>query len=117
MDTIRNFMNNLLGAYQDNRVYVITWVSMSSKGSSDEVEQVRNRLFGSEQQLSREEGPRRGRSRNRTQIVGGRIFRSISEEEAEEQPDYGLPVIGKNRTVTAVIRFKYYKFIGDVLKK
>ena len=127
MNAIRDFMNNLLTAYRDNRVYVIDWVALSSPGSTEEVEQVRNRLYGSEQRTAQTENapqePDRRRKRSRrsenrqTQIVGGRIFRTVSEEEAEEQPDYGAVVIGKNQHVTAVINFKYYKFIGDLLKK
>ena len=129
MNSIRDFMNNLLAAYRDNRVYVISWVSLNSQGSAEEVEQVRNRLYGGEQQASgqtenappeRDRGRPRRRSRPESrpaQIVGGRIFRMVSEEEAEEQPDYGAAVIGKNPNVTAVINFKYYKFVADMLKK
>ena len=53
----------------------------------------------------------------RPQVVGGRVSRIVSEEEAESQPDYGATVIGKDRIVRAEIRFKYYKYIGDRLKK
>lgn len=129
MESVRNFMNNLLDAYKENRVYVITWVSLTSKDSSDEVEEVRRRLFGSEQASagpSAEEPAQTGRrsrrrrsadSGNRAQMVAGRLFRVVSEEEAESQPDYGSTVIGKKRNVTAVLRFKYYEFVGDRLKK
>ena len=133
MDSIRNLLNNFLNAYKDNQVYVVTWVSMTSEPSSKEVEEVRNKLFGADHSQAspaqpadeppRPGGPRR-RSRKRRpgpaaspQIVAGRIFRIVSEEEAESQPDYGATVIGKDRIVRAVIRFKYYKFIGDRLKK
>ena len=134
MDSIRNLLNNFLNAYKDNQVYVVTWVSMTSEPSSREVEAVRNKLFGAEHSMassnsvqSSEEPPKPGarrRSRRRRsdpaaspQIVAGRIFRIVSEEEAEAQPDYGATVIGKDRIVRAEIRFKYYKFIGDRLKK
>lgn len=129
MESIRNLLNKFLDAYKDNHVYVVTWISMTSEPSSREVEEVRNKLFGTEHSqvaaLSAEEmNPGRRRSKKRRygggaspQIVAGRMFRIISEEEAEAQPDYGAPVIGKNRIVRAEIRFKYYKFIGDRLKK
>ncbi len=45
MDSIRAFVNNLQDAYKDNRVYVITWISISSR-STDEVEKTRARIFG-----------------------------------------------------------------------
>ena len=131
MDSIRNLLNNFLNAYKDNQVYVVTWISMTSEPSSKEVDEVRNKLFGAEHSQSSsaqpadepKPGPRR-RSRKRRQapavspqIVAGRMFRIVSEEEAEAQPDYGASVIGKDRIVRAEIRFKYYKFIGDRLKK
>ena len=59
----------------------------------------------------------RFRAASRAAGSAGRMFRIVSEEEAEAQPDYGASVIGKDRIVRAEIRFKYYKFIGDRLKK
>lgn len=132
MESIRNLLNNFLNAYKDNQVYVVTWVSMTSDPSSKEVEEVRNKLFGTDRSQASSaqpaeepprQGPRRRQRRRRPgpaagpQIVAGRIFRIVSEEEAEAQPDYGAVVIGKERIVRAEIRFKYYKFIGDRLKK
>ena len=131
MDSIRNLLNNFLNAYKDNQVYAVTWISMTSEPSSKEVDEVRNKLFGTEHaqpsaQPAEEMNPPTPRRRSRKrrqgtaaspQIVAGRMFRIISEEEAEAQPDYGAPVIGKDRIVRAEIRFKYYKFIGDRLKK
>ena len=132
MESIRNLLNNFLNAYKDNQVYVVTWVSMTSDPSSKEVEEVRNKLFGTDHSQASSaqpaeepprQGPRRRPRRRRPgpaagpQIVAGRIFRIVSEEEAEAQPDYGAVVIGKERIVRAEIRFKYYKFIGDRLKK
>ena len=132
MESIRNLLNNFLNAYKDNQVYVVTWISMTSEPSSREVEEVRNKLFGAENSQSssaaqtadepkpvprRRSKKRRSRPAASPQIVAGRIFRIVSEEEAESQPDYGAPVIGKDRIVRAEIRFKYYKFIGDRLKK
>ena len=47
----------------------------------------------------------------------GRMFRILTEEEAEALPDYGQVRIGKNLPVSAVLRFKYYNYVGDSLKK
>ena len=40
-----------------------------------------------------------------------------TEMEAEMLPDYGSVLIGKNRNVNAVLRFKYYRYVGERLKK
>jgi hypothetical protein len=133
MDSIRNFLNNLLDAYKDNRVYVVTWISLTSEGSSAEVNQLRGQLFGNETANSQQgdemappdEGqrriPRRRRPPRRPSATGqtssGRMFRILTEEEAEALPDYGQVRIGKNLNVSAVLRFKYYKYVGDSLKK
>ena len=136
MDSIRNFLNNLLDAYKDNRVYVVTWISMTSEGSSAEVNLLRNQIFSQEspnaspladEAARGEPGPRRssrrrgGSSRRRPlaggQTASGRMFRILTEEEAEAMPDYGQVRIGKNLNVTASLRFKYYVYVGDSLKK
>ena len=134
MDSIRKFLNNLLDAYKDNRVYVVTWISMTSEGSSAEVNQLRGQLFGNETTANNPQGdemapPEEGRRRNprrrrpprRPPVAGqtssGRMFRILTEEEAEALPDYGQVRIGKNLNVSAVLRFKYYKYVGDSLKK
>ena len=138
METIRNFLNNLLDAYKENRVYVITWISMTSEGSSEEVQKLKAELFGNDssakssdenQPADSNRRPPRSRRRSRSQQSernasnrnspgrSGRMFRIPTEEEAESQPDYGQVRIGKNLNVKAVLSFKYYKFVGDTLKK
>ena len=132
MESIRKFLNNLLDAYKDDRVYVVTWISLTSEGSSAEVNRLRSQLFGNEnanpqgdEMAPPEEGRRRNSRRRRTprrpQIAGqtssGRMFRILTEEEAEALPDYGQVRIGKNLNVSAALRFKYYKYVGDSLKK
>ncbi len=136
MVSVRNFLNNLLDAYKDNRVYVVTWISMTSEGSSAEVNQLKAQIFGHETQPSQsaddmdpgEPGPRRFNQRRRGgpprrrppaagQTASGRMFRILTEEEAENMPDYGQVRIGKDLNVTATLRFKYYVYVGDSLKK
>ncbi len=132
MESIRKFLNNLLDAYKDDRVYVVTWISLTSEGSSAEVNRLRSQLFGNEnanpqgdEMAPPEEGRRRNSRRRRTprrpQIAGqtssGRMFRILTEEEAEALPDYGQVRISKNLNVSAALRFKYYKYVGDSLKK
>ena len=62
--------------------------------------------------------PRRPRNRPaRENQQTSRSQAPLSEMEAEMQPDYGSVLIGKSRNVNAVLRFKYYRFIGERLKK
>lgn len=136
MVSIRNFLNNLLDAYKDNRVYVVTWISLSSAGSSAEVNQLKSILTaGVENSLqsagdmnqksedipdgrsSRKRRASRRKSAVPGMLPGGRQVRILTEEEAESLPDYGQVRIGKDHTVTAVLQFKYYSYVGDSLKK
>ena len=111
MNSIREFVNSLQNAYKDNRVYVITWISIFSR-STDEVEKTRAKIFGtgssSPDQLD-------GRGGTRRQPVNRRTPRS--ELEIEMQPDYGSTVIGLDNNVSADIEFKYYVYTGDWLRK
>lgn len=121
IDAVRDFMNNLLNAYKENRVYVITWISLTSPDSSAEVEYLRQHLYGAREQQAQNEPSRNPDfRRRRPPRPGNDSFRGgqqISEMEAEMQPEYGSVRIGKNRTVKAVLRFNYYRYVGDRLKK
>ena len=135
IDSVRNFMNNLLDAYKENRVYVITWVSLTSPASSAEVEDVRKKLLGEGDQRSPTENDefspenrppsRRRRGSSRGPRPGGnqprrrslQVKQPLSEMEAEMQPDYGSVLIGKNRNINAVLKFRYYRYVGERLKK
>ena len=112
MDSIRAFVNSLQNAYKDNRVYVTTWISISSR-STDEVERTRARIFGTgsaaQDQMDGGRGGARRQPMSRT--------RHRSELEIEMQPDYGSTVIGLDNNVTADIEFKYYVYTGDWLRK
>ena len=116
LNSVRTFVNSLQDAYKDNRVYVITWISITSR-STDEVERTRSRIFGtgSASQDQREMDPGMGRPPNRLQPVS-RARAQRSELEIEMQPDYGSTVIGIDNNVTAEIEFKYYVYTGDWLK-
>jgi len=121
IDSVRDFINSLLDAYKENRVYVITWVSLSSPESSAEVDAVK-KIYesNSSNSLAQNDPQQRGSSRaenSGNQQVFFKHVGQISESEAEMQQDYGSVLIGKNRNINAVLRFKYYRFIGERLKK
>ena len=130
MESVRNFINSLLNAYKDNRVYTVTWISMTSQDTQDEVEKMRNKLNPRSQAdrdddeqdgPERREGPRRRQPRRPPPGRNRPPRRETANQNQAQQADseldaYGYTVIGKNR-VTAVIRFKYYMYVGDRLKK
>ena len=126
-DSVRAFVNSLLGAYEQNRVYVVTWVRLSSPKSTAEVEAVRSTLMGADQQQNNDqmdEPPgrrprplRRGNRPPRPTAARRARQKQISEFDAESQPDYGATVIGAASEVIADVNFKYYKYIGDRLRK
>ena len=127
LDSVRDFVNSLLGAYKQNRVYVVTWVKLSSPKAAEDVENVRKMLMGTEQNQTpdpMDEPPRGRRPRpgrrpppHRPDHVRRTIQKQISEFDAESQPDYGKTVIGASSEVIAELNFKYYKYIGDRLQK
>ncbi|MBQ9336024.1 MAG: hypothetical protein IJS14_01850 [Lentisphaeria bacterium] len=125
LDSVRNFVNNLLGAYKQNRVYVVTWVKLTSPASNAEVEDVRKTLMGTDTQRPEQQEempppgrrPRRRRPPNQPAVRRTAMQKQISEFDAESQPDYGKTVIGATSDVSADLKFKYYKYIGDTLKK
>ncbi|MBO4648981.1 MAG: hypothetical protein J5806_12595 [Lentisphaeria bacterium] len=129
MESVRNFINNLLNAYKDNRVYVVTWISMTSPDTQAEVERMRNKLKPRSQSdqddddFDGTEKPPKGKPPKGKPPLGGRrpsrkdAANPNQAQQADAELDaYGCTVIGKNR-VTAVIRFKYYMYVGDRLKK
>lgn len=129
MESVRNFINNLLNAYKDNRVYVVTWISMTSPDTQAEVERMRTKLkprSQSDKEDDEQDGPER-RDPRRKPPRGPRPDQRRPPRKDAGNPNpalqadaeldaYGYTVIGKNR-VTAVIRFKYYMYVGDRLKK
>lgn len=132
MKAVRDFSNSLLNAYRDNRVYAVTWVSLTSDESANEVENERKLLFsdsGRNDKVEPEPAFGRGNPRNRNQNRNMAPRRNVpapgavalrrppSEMEAEMQPDYGSTVIGISSNVKAEIKFKYYVFTGDILQK
>ena len=135
IDSIRNFINNLHAAYQDNQVYVVTWVSLTSH-SEDEIAQARTMITGSASGNPQPGNPVNipmppGGRPNYNMPPGGRPNYNMpqpgpnqpnaamneSHLPLEERSDYGAVVIGRNRQVTAEVEFDYYVFIGDQLKQ
>jgi hypothetical protein len=95
---IRKFMNSMLEAYKDNRIYVIKSVVLTSK------EDVKS-IVNSETKAA----AITAKGRNRYHMEPEK------EEIVEEPSQSGVPIIGINKTVTADIKFQYIIYIGDEL--
>jgi len=98
--SIRKFMNSLLEAYKDNRVYVIKTLTLTSK------EDVTS-IIDSESK-SKDEHSRRDRSR---MVMNPEVDGDVEQETSKS----GVPIIGINQAVTADIKFQYIIYIGDEL--
>ena len=104
IESIRNFINVLHDAYRDNRVYIVTWVALSSNTDA-EVDRARAVING--------EGRRQDGSAQANQ---GQQNTDDENRSLEERSDYGVPLIGLNKQVAADVEFDYYIFIGDQLE-
>jgi hypothetical protein len=95
---IRKFMNSMLEAYKDNRIYVIKSVVLTSK---EDVKSIVN--------SETKPAAITAKGRNRYHMEPEK------EEVVEEPSQSGVPIIGINKTVTADIKFQYIIYIGDEL--
>jgi hypothetical protein len=102
INNVRKFMNSLLEAYKDNRVYVIKSMTLTSK------EDVKGIVNSDSKAKDEDKRIRRDRSRMDMNLMDG-------EEEVQETSKSGVPIIGINQTVTADIKFQYIIYIGDEL--
>ena len=96
---LRKFVNSLLDAYKENRVYVIKSMTLTSS------ENVTSIIKSDEDK--KEKPSNRYRSLRRRS--------SNKKIEKVEPPKPGVPIIGNNQNVTAQIRFQYVIYIGDEL--
>ena len=100
-NNLRKFVNSLLDAYKQNRVYVIKSMTLTSS------ENVTSIIKSDED--------KKGRSNNRYRNSRSRSSSNSSTEKVEEEAKPGVPIIGNNQNVTAQIRFQYVIYIGDEL--
>ena len=102
IDSIRKLVNILHEAYQDNRVYVVNWIALTSDTEA-EVADARALITDNDQPS------RSSRQEN--------VSQPNLNLPLEERPDYGRVIIGNRKDITADIEFDYYVFTGDQLDK
>ncbi|MBO5725087.1 MAG: hypothetical protein J6S58_09690 [Lentisphaeria bacterium] len=125
IDSVRKFIRNLQKAYEDNHVYVVTWVKVSSDDSAREIDELRKLLestddnvnareLGSVKTIRKKSSGSRGRSaRNRRGSSSGDNTGSPASRK-----DYAKVLIGNDaNNVTAEISFSYYIYVGERINK
>jgi hypothetical protein len=101
--SIRAFINNLLVAYKDNRIYIVRRMALTTNDEAEKIMHsnvsVKSRRF-----KSRRNG-RRGRG----------DFGELNEkkEQEAEKVEINVPIIGTSNSVTAEITFDYVIYVGD----
>ena len=96
LNNIRKFMNSLLEAYKQNRIYVVRSVVLTAKEDVSTVVKI-------------EKAKKDGTSR---------YHRYNTQKEPEEDIQNsmpGVPIMGNDDTVTAKIKFEYVIYVGDEL--
>ena len=104
LKSIRGFVNSLMSAYKDNRVYIIKSMTLTSPdeakailSSSDTVTTKRKKTF----------------SRRFGRKAAVRAPEIEEEKPKEEKVEINVPIIGTTDSVTAEINFDYIIYIGD----
>ena len=112
MKGLRDLVNKLHGAYNDNRVYVVRWVSVTGT-SEEELEELKKILESSENSsATKTTGTRRrtSRNRNRTQAAEqGALAPYLDSLNLK----YASRVVGKQKEISAEIDFDYCIYVGE----
>lgn len=110
MDGLRDLVNKLHGAYTDNRVYIVRWVSVTGT-SEDELGELKKILESSEGSTAPATARRRNyRSRNRTRSAEQS---AISPYLDSLNLKYASRVVGKQKEISAEIDFDYCIYVGE----
>ena len=96
LNNIRQFINSLLHAYKQNRVYVIKSMILTAKEDLAGIVQDDKSNKSSTNKYHRSE------------------VQKESEADSQTSPS-GVPIIGNDNTVTAEIKFEYIIYVGDEL--
>ena len=104
LKSIRAFINNLLIAYKDNRVYIVRRIELTT---DDEAKKI---LQSSVTVKSRRSTSRRSSRRGRR---GDIPDPNLEKAKEPENVEINVPVIGTSNSVTAEIKFDYVIYVGD----
>ena len=110
MDGLRDLVNKLHGSYNDNRVYIVRWVSVNGT-SEDELGELKKILESSEgNTAAKTTTTRRRRSRTRTAAADlGAIGPYLDSLNLK----YASRVVGKQKEISAEIDFDYCIYVGE----
>lgn len=135
---IRNFINLLHGAFRDNRVYDIQEINLFKMPQADEIKGAnetasswKKALLDAVRQNQAEEKSRQDAAQKKMDDPSQAPSEDAAKSTADEplvlsesdlnlifsNPEYGVPIVGNNDLVTAVIKFNYIVYVGGVLGK
>ena len=101
-NSMRAFLNSLMDAHKDNKIYIIRSISL-------EVNDEASPILGGKADQKAVNARARGVRRRRPGL-------EVEEEVVEEKLEVNIPVIGVSNTVTAEITFDYIIFIGNEIR-
>ena len=114
MDGLRDLVNKLHGAYNDNRVYIVRWISVTGT-SEDELGELKKILENTENSSAAKitTAKRRStRSRNRTKTAAADLG-AIGPYLDSLNLKYASRVVGKQKEISAEIDFDYCIYVGE----
>jgi len=104
LGAIRTFLNSMMGAYKENKVYIIKSITLET---NDEAAAI---LGGT----STGNGGMLNKDRNSFRIR--RAAKLKKEKEKEEEKKVNVQVLGISKQVNAEIKFEYIIYIGNEIK-
>lgn len=113
LDAARKFAEQLQNAYKNNRVYIITWISIKSNESQNEVNDLKTKMKAetSSDGIGYNTG-KSGKSRRKR----ARATQSASEFDDMLLDKPGKAWISSKKMVEVKMNFKYCVFTGEELK-
>ena len=102
LNSIRAFMNSMMDAHKDNKIYIIRSLSLTANDEASSI------LTGkADPKAVARRSPRNARQRGRV---------AAKKATVPEVLEVNVPIIGVSNTVTAIITFDYVIFIGNEIK-
>jgi hypothetical protein len=104
-NAVRAFLNSLMDAHKDDKIYIIRSLSLESTDDAASI-------------LAGKADPTAVKARTRGIRRGGRRpeQQQPEKEEVEEDLEVNVPLMGVSNTVTAEISFDYVIFIGNEIR-
>jgi len=123
---IRDFINQLHHAYEQNIVYDIQEISFFKTAQMDEVKAAYDKVDALRKETAKAEEDARQAAEQRDREPGmeyedrsvgsdGQPAKRRSAEDIYADPEYGTVLIGENELVTALIKFNYIQYVGETL--